>query len=146
MTAILQVAARAGAAMADEPRLIPCEMGQDAFWERLQRSSDVPLCAMLCVTERCPMACAHCYQNERSRTARAAELSLAEIEDLLDQLAAFGVFRLSITGGEPTLRRDLLEIVEAAWKRKFLISLKTSGAFLEGEQIEIGRASCRERV
>ncbi len=110
-----------------------CEVRPGSFWERLQDESDFPLIAMLCVTERCPMKCAHCYQTER--TGRE-ELDLGGIEDLLDQLAALGVFRFSITGGEPALRDDLHQIVEAAWKRKFLVSLKTTAALLNKQDIE----------
>jgi radical SAM protein with 4Fe4S-binding SPASM domain len=122
--------------MADDPKLIACEITSDSFWEKLQQTSDFPLSAMLCVTERCPMTCGHCYQLRRPGQEAPDELSLAEIKQLLDQLAELGVLRLAITGGEPAMRSDLLEIVAAAWKRKFLISLKTSGSFFTRDEIE----------
>ncbi len=98
------------------------------MWERLQEESNFPITAMLCVTERCHLSCAHCYQVDRSGID---ELSLEEIENLLAQLATAGVFRFAITGGEPMLRRDLNDIVAAAWKHRFVVSLKTSGSLLD---------------
>lgn len=68
------------------------------------------------------------------------ELTLPEVERLLDELVELEVFKFTITGGEPCLRPDLLDIVSAAWKRRFLISLKTSGALLSPSDVEALRA------
>jgi radical SAM protein with 4Fe4S-binding SPASM domain len=113
---------------------LKCEVADGAFWERIQAGHEFPLGVLYCVTERCPLRCPHCYQD-RNEARREAELTLAEIETLLDELVTLGVFKLTITGGEPTLRPDLQEIVAAAWKRRFLVSLKTSAAFLSTEDV-----------
>jgi len=73
--------------------------------------------------------------TDTRQVAKSSELTLAEIETLLDELVTLGVFRLTITGGEPALRTDLAEIVAAAWKRRFLISLKTSAALLSTDDV-----------
>jgi radical SAM protein with 4Fe4S-binding SPASM domain len=85
---------------------------------------------LFCATERCALSCPHCYQVRDGAGGGGPELSLPEIETLLDELAGLGVFKFTITGGEPCLRPDLLDIVAAAWKRRFLIALKTSAVLL----------------
>jgi len=101
--------------------------------EKLQKTSDYPLTAGLSITERCPLSCPHCYIDGHCKDK---ELSLNEIIVLLDELESLGVLKLSITGGEPAARNDLIDIVRAAWERHFLISLKTSGATLTFNDVE----------
>ena len=54
------------------------------------------------VTRRCPLACAHCYNNlpMADREARSRELRTEEHFRLLDELAAAGGLWLLFTGGE----------------------------------------------
>jgi len=105
----------------------------DSLWERLERDNGFPVRVMLSLTERCPLRCGHCYLADRDTPN---ELSLEEIERLLDELVELGVFRLSLTGGEPAMRPDLRAIVEAAWERRFLVSLKTSASLFERSDVE----------
>lgn len=84
------------------------------------------------LTYRCNQACLHCYNPEATlrRTGgftAAAELTTAEIITLLDQLVKLGVFRIIFSGGEATLRPDLLEILRAARKRGFCVELYSNG-------------------
>lgn len=85
-----------------------------------------PTHAQLYVINKCNLKCQHCYESEDTHPTEKM-MSLAEIEDVLDQLAELGVLRLTITGGEIFLRRDILEIVAAARKRRFFVTLFTSG-------------------
>jgi radical SAM protein with 4Fe4S-binding SPASM domain len=104
--------------------------------EKVQVGAEFPVSAVFSVTERCPLSCAHCYiANADLRN----EMNISEIASALDQLADAGTFRLSITGGEPLLRHDLCQIVEQAWKRRFLISLKTSASILSLQTLETMR-------
>ena len=73
--------------------------------EQLNRKSlalGVPLSVHLDVTYRCNERCEHCYLEHDGEN----ELTTAEIRDYLRQLADAGVFFLTISGGEPLLRRD----------------------------------------
>jgi len=74
-------------------------------------------------TWRCPLRCRHCYLGGEA----PEELSLQELEDVLDQLASMGVMSLLFSGGEVFARSDFLEIVAAAWRRGFMVLVKTSG-------------------
>jgi radical SAM protein with 4Fe4S-binding SPASM domain len=69
-------------------------------------------------------------------------LSLDELASLFGQLAALGSFRLGLTGGEPLLRRDLLEVIDAATDAGLHPCITTNGFFLtDALARELGRRS-----
>jgi radical SAM protein with 4Fe4S-binding SPASM domain len=86
------------------------------------------LSAHLDLTLRCNFRCVHCEQPHTPGSA--PELSTDELREALDQLASLHVLRLTVSGGEAFLRRDLLAILEHARQRHFAIRLKTNGSLL----------------
>jgi radical SAM protein with 4Fe4S-binding SPASM domain len=97
---------------------------------------NVPLSVHLDLTYRCNERCIHCYLDHDDH----GEMTTAEITDLLDQMAAAGVFYLTISGGEILMRRDFFEILEHAHKRTFCIKLKTNGVLIREKEAERLRA------
>jgi radical SAM protein with 4Fe4S-binding SPASM domain len=93
------------------------------------RGGRLPVNATIEVTHRCPLACAHCYNNlpVGDRAARARELSTDEHKRILDELAEAGGLWLLFTGGEIFARADFLDIYLHAKSRGFLITLFTNG-------------------
>ena len=93
------------------------------------RGTRLPINATLEVTHRCPLACAHCYNNlpVGDAEARRRELSADELKRIIDELADAGGLWLLFTGGEIFARRDFLEIYRHAKLRGFLITLFTNG-------------------
>jgi len=81
------------------------------------------------LTYRCNLRCAHCYASKDVR----GELDLTRIEDVLEQLAEAGCLELVFTGGEPTLKRDFVRILETAKRLGFAITLLTNGTALTPE-------------
>ncbi len=71
------------------------------FLERLGRK---PFQVVWEITLACNMSCRHC--GSRAGRARADELSTAEALKLCQDLADLGTQRLTLAGGEPTLRQD----------------------------------------
>lgn len=67
----------------------------------------------LSVTEACNFRCNYClpHGTDCSTDQRAQELNLSEIENLVSAFARLGTRKIRITGGEPSLRRDLGEII-----------------------------------
>jgi cyclic pyranopterin phosphate synthase len=64
------------------------------------------------LTDRCDMACVYCRPAGRGAYLPAEErLSVAEWESVLRGLRAEGVRRVRITGGEPLMHRDVVEVV-----------------------------------
>ena len=86
----------------------------------------VPISAHLDITYRCNERCEHCYLEHDDK----GEMSTAEISDVLGQLADAGVLFLTISGGEPLLRRDCFQIVERARALLFNVKLKTNAVLI----------------
>lgn len=96
------------------------EVGQKAF------NLGVPLAAHLDVTYRCNERCVHCYLDHDDH----GEMTTVEIKGVLDQLAEAGVFFLTLSGGEPFMRRDFFEIVEHARRLLFNVKVKTNAVMI----------------
>ena len=92
----------------------------------------VPATATIEVTRRCPLQCAHCYNNlaMNDREARRSELSYDEHCRLLDQMAELGCLWILYTGGEIFARREFLDIYTYAKQKGFLITLFTNGTLI----------------
>src|SRR5260370_36284162 len=82
----------------------------------------VPLAIHLDVTYRCNERCVHCYLDHDDH----GEMSTAEIEDVLDQLAEAGTFFLTLSGGEVLVRRDFFGILEYVPRHRFNVIIKTN--------------------
>ena len=65
------------------------------------------------LTYRCPLACPYC-SNPLDLADYGDELTTAEWRRVLAEAAALGVLQVHFSGGEPLLRRDLVELVAAA--------------------------------
>lgn len=66
----------------------------------------------LSLTESCNFRCNYCLPNGSACDNKAAELTLPEIKHLVRGFALAGTSKVRLTGGEPTLRRDLCSIIE----------------------------------
>ena len=78
----------------------------------MRHHSDLPRFLILFVTSKCNYRCKHCFIDWKGidGSAGPSDLSFEEIKGLADQLA--DLTSVSITGGEPFLRPDLVEIAE----------------------------------
>ena len=97
---------------------------------RKATAQGIPLSAHLDITWRCNERCVHCYLDHDGKD----EMSTAEIKDVIRQLADCGTFFLSISGGEPLLRRDCFEILEYARELRFNVKLKTNAVMIGAKE------------
>jgi radical SAM protein with 4Fe4S-binding SPASM domain len=87
------------------------------------------------LTYRCNLACEHCYLDAggtplvgTDNFADRSELGTEECFRVIDEIAAFAPECVTIlTGGEPLLRRDILEIVRRAAERGLWVVVGTNG-------------------
>jgi AdoMet-dependent heme synthase len=87
------------------------------------------------LTYRCNLACEHCYLDaggtplvSTENFADRSELGTEECYRVIDEIAAFAPECVTIlTGGEPLLRRDILEIVQRASQRGLWVVVGTNG-------------------
>lgn len=84
--------------------------------------------AQIELTYRCNLKCPHCYCPTYKDDA--GELTTAEIFTLLDALKERGYLWLTLTGGEPLLRKDFSQIYLYAKSLGFLVGIFTNGQLL----------------
>jgi radical SAM protein with 4Fe4S-binding SPASM domain len=82
----------------------------------------------LAITYRCNNDCSHCY-NERTRAK--TELSTDEWREILNQLWDVGIPHIVFTGGEPTLREDLPDLIAHAENLGQIAGINTNGRKLK---------------
>lgn len=89
-----------------------------------------PLALLAELTHRCPLQCPYCA-NPLEMERAAGELDTAAWLRVLDEAAALGVLQVHFSGGEPTARKDLLELVRRAAAGGLYSNLITSGVTLD---------------
>ena len=97
------------------------------------------------LTHRCPLQCPYC-SNPLALEGAGGELTTAEWQDVLRQAARLGVLQLHLSGGEPTVRRDLEEIVATAAEAGLYTNLITAGVLLTRARLEALAASGLDHV
>ena len=86
----------------------------------------------LSVTDRCDLRCHYCMAEEMEFLPRADILSVEEIDALADILIARGVKRIRLTGGEPLVRRGIVELAHRLGNKPGLdeLSMTSNGTQL----------------
>jgi GTP 3',8-cyclase len=87
----------------------------------------------LSITEKCNFRCTYCLPNGSECLSHDGELSLVEMERLVTIFAKMGTKKIRITGGEPTLRRDISEIISLC---KSTPGIETVGMTTNGFRLE----------
>jgi radical SAM protein with 4Fe4S-binding SPASM domain len=87
-----------------------------------------PLRMDMALTFRCSNDCVHCYAGGPHETA---ELNTSQWKEVIDRLSQIGVFIVTFTGGEPTLRGDLPELLLYAQNKGMVTGLITNGRKLK---------------
>jgi heme d1 biosynthesis radical SAM protein NirJ len=84
------------------------------------------------LVRRCNLTCKHCYSISGD-VDFPNELSTADVFRVMDDLKAFGVPVLILSGGEPLLRKDVFEITARAKAMRFYVGLSSNGTLIDGE-------------
>ena len=87
-----------------------------------------PLRMDLALTFKCQNDCIHCYAGGPHETP---ELSTVQWKSVIDKLSEIGIFILTFTGGEPTLREDLPELLLYAQNKGMVTGLISNGRKLK---------------
>lgn len=88
-----------------------------------------PLAVHLEVAGSCNLTCTHCFAGALPK--KEPRLTLAEMSTLFDQLGELGSYRLGLTGGEPLMRKDILDILDEAHHHGLHPCLTTNGLMLD---------------
>jgi len=117
------------------------ELNYESFAETLEekQACQRPLSGQLELTYRCNLHCIHCYCQGSANPGN--ELTTKAWKEILDELHGEGCLWITLTGGEPLLRDDFMEIYRYARRRGFLISLFTNGTLFTDEVLDGLRTS-----
>ena len=102
----------------------------------IEASPDVPAPVGLLaeLTHRCPLQCVYC-SNPLELESRSSELPTEHWQNVLKQAVALGVLQVHLSGGEPTLRRDLPAIIGTAAELGLYTNLITAGVNLNADKL-----------
>ena len=91
--------------------------------------------ALIQITERCNLHCVHCC-NFSSEKGRDISFKVFQ-EKLILQLKKFHIVTVTLTGGEPFLHPQILEIVKILRKANLRVAICTNGTLLTESQLKI---------
>ncbi|MGI4747084.1 MAG: radical SAM protein, partial [Janthinobacterium lividum] len=104
-----------------------------------------PLGMLAELTHRCPLQCPYCA-NPIEMERASAELDTASWQRVLSEAAALGVLQVHFSGGEPTVRRDLPDLIAHARDLQLYSNLITSGVTLTGRSLDVLRMAGLDHV
>lgn len=109
-------------------------MGEYAPYMRAPHRMDLMVSAMTKDGKwHCNQNCVHCYAAGQEQSSEK-ELSTEEWKAIIDKCRQVGIPQVTFTGGEPTMREDLFELIDhAKW---FITRLNTNGIKLTKEYCE----------
>ena len=99
----------------------------------LQFSKDKRPVVVWNMTRACNLKCRHCYACANN-DPHEEELKTYEAEEMIDDLAKFGVPVLLFSGGEPLLRKDLSHLVSYATRYGIRAVISTNGTLITPEK------------
>ncbi len=92
----------------------------------------IPAVVQIELTNKCNLSCRHCNFVRSDE----ADLTTAEVKEIIDQLKHAGTFYLAFTGGEIFTRKDFIEIAEYAKKEGFILVFMTNATLITPEKLE----------
>lgn len=104
-----------------------------------ERHLQTACCVLIDVTERCNQHCPYCFARADEKDFSGYEPSMEELEHKFDLLLELGEaerpFNIQLSGGEPTVRDDLPEIIKMAKNKGFeYVQINTNGRRLAYEE------------
>jgi MoaA/NifB/PqqE/SkfB family radical SAM enzyme len=102
--------------------------------KRVEFMPRLPLQGELDVTYRCNNNCRHCWVRLAPSAAESSqELTFEEIRGIVDQARLLGTREWAISGGEPMLRPDFVEIFDYVTRKATTYSLNTNGTLINSK-------------
>lgn len=86
-------------------------------------------------TKTCNLKCVHCYADAEIKKFNG-ELSTEEAKRMIDDLASFNVPALLISGGEPLVRPDILDLAQYATSLGVRVTFSTNGTLIDEKKAE----------
>ncbi len=95
-------------------------------------------------TSMCNLKCKHCYANAGKLAPE--ELTTEQRKKMVDELYEAGVVALAISGGEPTIRKDFMEIVKYIHNKGMYVSVASNGTLITKEFAKKLKRACVDYI
>jgi MoaA/NifB/PqqE/SkfB family radical SAM enzyme len=105
------------------------------FDEKLKRGESIAIIQFQ-YNYACNFKCEHCSIKRFQGKKNARQFTIPDVKNLFKQADELGLARVTITGGEPLVFKDLDELVAAIDPKKFYINCDTNGWLLDKEKAE----------
>jgi radical SAM protein with 4Fe4S-binding SPASM domain len=116
----------------------PCQRGETiARWQRLRSCDNLCFSALnWAITQRCNYNCRHCFMASDTERMHE-EFSWQQCLDLIEAIEACGIWRVSLTGGEPLMHPRFADIVRELSARNIeIFEIATNGALLSAKILQ----------
>ncbi len=115
------------------------------FAEKLSRGESIAIIQFQ-YNYVCNFSCKHCSVKRFQGKNERRSFTIADVRDLFRQADELGLARVTITGGEPLVFKDLDELVEAIDPQRFYINCDTNGWLLDNEKASHLKAIGVDRI
>ncbi len=85
----------------------------------------------------CNLKCKHCYENAGKAKSELSTEQALLVVDRLSEMASVGLPALSLSGGEPLLRKDFFEVAAYAGRKIPYLSIATNGTLLTKDNVKL---------
>jgi radical SAM protein with 4Fe4S-binding SPASM domain len=85
------------------------------------------------ITRRCNETCIHCYNNS---SPSGFNPSIDHINKIIDELASYALRNITLTGGEPMMRRDFWQIVDRLRPLTYELTMGTNGTLINDGNVQ----------
>lgn len=97
---------------------------QSKVWDIIEENR-IPVKAQFEITEKCNFNCYYCYAKN---LRKEDNLITEQVKKVIDKLYEMGVVIIELTGGEPLVREDFIEIIRYINEKEFIISMITNSS------------------
>lgn len=103
----------------------------------VENSLVAPTTVFFLITNKCNLRCKHCFVSDSLLNKSYDELNMDIIKKIVDDIKKSNVFKIIITGGEPFLHKNILDVLEYInVTSKIPIQINTNGLLITQEIIQ----------
>lgn len=101
----------------------------------LEYQLSAPLLVVIEITKRCNLHCAYCYNRlGEHRNFNSPDLDFQTLAELIEDIANNHVFEVNLSGGEPLLHPEIIQVIELLKSKNIGISIVSNGTMVTEEK------------
>ncbi|NMB70895.1 MAG: radical SAM protein [Bacteroidales bacterium] len=115
----------------------PKKEAKRKIWDKILQvpcTLNAPKSVMWYITQKCNLRCQHCFLEGCPKASH--EFSEEDAKRLMDELGRMGVLYLSLSGGEPFMRKDLFRLIEYASSYGMRVDIASNGTLIDKDMVK----------